>query len=271
LQTISRPGIGLTVLRKPQAAIRVQFNMMDSLFSSIFVSTAMPVHLALPDLIVRIVCTLIAGAIIGYDRGEHGKAAGLRTTVLVCLAASVAMLQMNYLLPLAGRANDSFVTNDLMRLPLGILTGVGFIGGGAILRRGNLVVGVTTAATLWYVTVVGLCFGGGQMLLGWLATAVGAIVLWGLRWIENIMSVEHHASLAVTIDQGGPKDDEIRRQLAAAAITVRKISVRSGSGVRTLTLNVSQSRRRSEPAVPAIIEELTRRSGVIALEWRYLD
>jgi putative Mg2+ transporter-C (MgtC) family protein len=245
--------------------------MMDSLFSSIFVGTAMPVHLAWPDLVVRIVCTLIAGAIIGYDRGEHGKAAGLRTTVLVCLAASVAMLQMNYLLPLAGRASDSFVTNDLMRLPLGILTGVGFIGGGAILRRGSLVVGVTTAATLWYVTVVGLCFGGGQMLLGWLATAIGAIVLWGLRWIENIMSIEQHASLAVTLDQSGPKEDEIVRQLAAAAITVRKISVRSGSGVRTLTLNVSQSGRRSQPAVPAIIEELTGQSGVVALEWRCLD
>jgi putative Mg2+ transporter-C (MgtC) family protein len=231
----------------------------------------MPVHLTSLDLVARIVCTLIAGAIIGYDRGEHGKAAGLRTTVLVCLAASVAMLQMNYLLPLAGRTSDSFVTNDLMRLPLGILTGVGFIGGGAILRRGSLVVGVTTAATLWYVTVVGLCFGGGQMLLGWLATAVGAIVLWGLRWIENIMSVEQHASLAITLDQSGPKEDEIRGQLAAAAISVRKISVRCGSGVRTLTLNVSQSRRRSEPAVPAIVEELTRRDGVVALEWRHLD
>jgi putative Mg2+ transporter-C (MgtC) family protein len=85
-----------------------------------------------------------------------------------------------------------------MRLPLGILTGVGFIGGGAILRRGSLVVGVTTAATLWYVTVVGLCFGGGQMLLGWLATAVGVLVLWGLRWVEGIMSFEQHALLAVT-------------------------------------------------------------------------
>jgi putative Mg2+ transporter-C (MgtC) family protein len=81
---------------------------------------------------------------------EHAKAAGLRTTILVCMAASVAMLQMNYLLPLTGHASDSFVTNDLMRLPLGILTGVGFIGGGAILRRGSLIVGVTTAATLWY-------------------------------------------------------------------------------------------------------------------------
>ncbi len=137
--------------------------MTDSLFSSAVIGTAMPLQLTWPDLVIRLLCMLIAGAIIGYDRGERSKAAGLRTTVLVCMAGSVAMLQMNYLLPLAGRSADSFVTNDLMRLPLGILTGVGFIGGGAILRRGNLVVGVTTAATLWYVTVVGLCFGGGQI------------------------------------------------------------------------------------------------------------
>jgi putative Mg2+ transporter-C (MgtC) family protein len=52
-----------------------------------------------PDLVIRMLCTLIAGAIIGYDRGEHGQVAGLRTTVLVCMAAAVAMLQMNYLLP----------------------------------------------------------------------------------------------------------------------------------------------------------------------------
>jgi putative Mg2+ transporter-C (MgtC) family protein len=245
--------------------------MMHSLFSSILVGTAMPVHLTWPDLIIRMACTIVAGAIIGYDRGEHGKAAGLRTTVLVCLAASVAMLQMNYLLPLAGRAGDSFVTNDLMRLPLGILTGVGFIGGGAILRRGSLVVGVTTAATLWYVTVVGLCFGGGQMLLGWAATAVGVFVLWGLRWFENIMSVQQHASLVLTLDQNGPSEGELQRQLEAAAITVRNISFRGGSGIRTITLNVSQSRRRSEPSVPTIIDELARRNGVVAIEWRCLD
>ncbi len=56
------------------------------------------------------------------------------------------MLQVNYLLTLRGRTSDSFVMNDLMRLPLGILTGVGFIGAGAILRRRDLVIGVTTAA-----------------------------------------------------------------------------------------------------------------------------
>lgn len=245
--------------------------MADSLFSSAVIGTAMPVELTWPDLVIRMLCTLIAGAIIGYDRGEHAKAAGLRTTILVCMAASVAMLQMNYLLPLAGRASDSFVTNDLMRLPLGILTGVGFIGGGAILRRGSLIVGVTTVATLWYVTVIGLCFGGGQMLLGWLATAIGALVLWGLRWVESFMLIEQHASLAVTLDPSGPDEDEIKRRLEAAAISVRDISLQSGSGIRTLTLNVSKPRRRSEAAIPAVLKELSRQAGVSAVEWRCLD
>jgi putative Mg2+ transporter-C (MgtC) family protein len=73
---------------------------------------------------------MIAGAIIGFNRGARGHAAGLRTTILVGLAASVAMIQTNILLPLAGKTPESFAVMDLMRLPLGILTGVGFRGGG---------------------------------------------------------------------------------------------------------------------------------------------
>jgi uncharacterized membrane protein YhiD involved in acid resistance len=107
-----------------------------------------------------------AGAPLGVNRSERGMPAGLRTTLLVCLAASVAMTQANLLLGTAGRPIDSFVRLDPMRLPLGVLTGMGFIGGGAILRRGELVRGVTTAATLWLATVIGLCFGGGQAGLG---------------------------------------------------------------------------------------------------------
>src|SRR5690348_9947303 len=176
----------------------------------------MPLHLTWIDLLVRLGSTVLAGTIIGLNRTEHGKAAGLRTTLLVCLAASVAMLQVNYLLPLAGRSPDSFVMNDLMRLPLGILTGVGFIGGGAILRRGDIVTGVTTAATLWYVTVVGLCFGGGQVLLGWLATVIGALVLWLVKWLEAAITADFRARLVVTVDVAGPAARDIRGHLEAS-------------------------------------------------------
>jgi putative Mg2+ transporter-C (MgtC) family protein len=104
------------------------------------------------------------GQLIGYNRTEHGKAAGLRTTLVVCLAVSFCD-DPEFALPAAGRSPDSFVTNDLMGVPLGILTGVGFIDAGVIIRRNNIVVGVTTAPTLWSMTVVGLCLGGGQIEL----------------------------------------------------------------------------------------------------------
>jgi len=85
--------------------------------------TGMPTNIGWTDIAIRLVLTIIAGMLIGYNRTEYGKAAGLRTTLLVCLAASVAMIQVNLLLPTAGRSADSFVMNDLMRFPLGILTG----------------------------------------------------------------------------------------------------------------------------------------------------
>ncbi len=91
---------------------------------------------------------------------------GLRTTLLVALAASVAMIQMDLLFFTDGKSSNSFAVMDLMRLPFGILTGVGFIGAGAIVRRDDMVLGVTTAATMWFATVVGLCMGGGQIILG---------------------------------------------------------------------------------------------------------
>src|SRR5436305_2364226 len=96
------------------------------------------------DLALRLALAVAAGALIGINRGEHGRPAGLRTTLLVCLAAAISMIQVNLLLGLQGRPSNSFVMLDLMRLPLGILSGMGFIGGGAILKRDNMVQGVTT-------------------------------------------------------------------------------------------------------------------------------
>jgi putative Mg2+ transporter-C (MgtC) family protein len=160
----------------------------------------MPLSPGWGDICTRLLLTLIAGAVIGFNRGARGHAAGLRTTMLVCLAASVAMIQMNILLTVSGKTPASFSVMDIMRLPLGILTGVGFIGGGAILRKGDLVTGVTTAATLWLVTVIGLCLGGGQLVLGTATTVLGVITLWGLKWIDLAIPREHRAMMTVTAD-----------------------------------------------------------------------
>ncbi len=231
----------------------------------------MSLHLSPTDFAVRLICTLIAGAIIGYNRSEHGKAAGLRTTMLVCLAASVAMLQVNLLLPLAGRPPGSFVMNDLMRLPLGILTGVGFIGGGAILRRGDIVTGVTTAATLWYVTVVGLCFGGGQIALGAVATALGTLVLWGFKWLDLRLRAEFRAQLKVTLDAAGPAEDAIRRTLAEARVAIKSTAVEIQAGHRKYVYEVAETRTPSDIEVPAAIDALARQPGVAAVSWRTMS
>src|ERR1700723_126411 len=153
----------------------------------------MPLILTWHDIALRLALSVAAGGLIGLDRGEHGRPAGLRTTLLVCLAAAVAMIQAKLLLATTGKTSDSFISLDLMRLPLGILTGMGFIGEGAVLRRDGLVFGVTTAATLWFVTVIGLCLGGGQIALGLAGLVLGLRVVGGCVWGVYRMAQGAHA------------------------------------------------------------------------------
>jgi putative Mg2+ transporter-C (MgtC) family protein len=110
-------------------------------------------------------------------------------------------------LSLDGKDAGSFAVMDLMRLPLGILTGVGFLGGGAILKKGGSITGMTTAATLWIATVIGLCFGGGQLGLGAISTAMGMLTLWAMEWIDIRIPREHRAILVVTTPVDAPSLD----------------------------------------------------------------
>src|ERR1700678_4674200 len=184
----------------------------------------MPVTLTWQEIAVRLVLSVLAGGLIGLDRGEHGRPAGLRTTLLVCLAAAIAMIQANLLLGTTGKTGDSFITLDLMRLPLGILTGMGFIGGGAILRRDGFVLGVTTAATLWFVTVIGLCFGGGQIGLAVAGTALGMMVLSGLRWFDYSVKKDQHGELLVTTDGESLDEGAIREIVQKARYKIVNVS-----------------------------------------------
>ena len=231
---------------------------------------SMPATVDAADIALRLGLTVLAGLQIGYNRREHGKAAGLRTTMLVCLAASVSMIQVNVLLPTAGKASDSYVVMDLMRLPLGILTRVGFIGGGAILRRDNIVIGVTTAATLWFVTVIGLCFGGGQIVLGIAGLVLGYLTLWGLALIEERLERDQRADLTIETDVDGPSEENIQRRLARLGLKASSCHVTLAGNRRELAFVVSGRRQDTDVRAPEFLADFARQPGVLRLEWKAL-
>jgi putative Mg2+ transporter-C (MgtC) family protein len=229
----------------------------------------MPLHLGWSAIALRLALTAFAGAAIGINRSEQDRPAGLRTTMLVALAAAIAMIQANLLLPTVGKPLlGSFVVLDLMRLPLGILSGIGFIGAGAIVRRGDLVQGVTTAATLWYVTVMGLCFGGGQLGLGLAALALALFVLWCLKWLERRLDREHRAELSITFDRGTAIEETILSRLAGAGLVVRQRSLSEHGGTRAVCLEIRwQAPPRSPPPIE-LVRELGSQPGIVEFEWQ---
>jgi putative Mg2+ transporter-C (MgtC) family protein len=228
----------------------------------------MPIHLEWSSIALRLLWAAVAGFVIGFDRGEHGRPAGLRTTMLVSLAACVSMIQANALLGTAGKSPDSFVTLDLMRLPLGILTGMGFIGGGAIVRRDNLVLGVTTAASLWFVTVIGLCFGGGQINLGIAGLAIGVVVIIVLRQVEQRIKQDREGPLVVVTAADGLSEREVRAGLSAGDFTLQSCSVvYAPQALTELTCQVRWRGRPSDTRVPEFVRELTRHPSISKVSW----
>lgn len=229
----------------------------------------MSLHLTWIDVLLRLGVALALGALVGLDRGEHGKPAGLRTTLLVCLAAAIAMLLANYLLTTSGKPSDSFAQIDTMRLPLGILTGVGFIGAGTIIQRPDLVVGVTTAATLWFITVVGLCAGAGYIALALLTGALGILILWGLPVVEQLMPQEREATLELTsIGDRSIEESLVGRLREEGYIICNRTMAITGDGnIREARLELRWRTRRSHTDPPGFIADLAELDRVRSLRW----
>jgi len=227
----------------------------------------MPLHPTWPDIALRLVLTAVAGALIGMNREEHGRSAGLRTTMLVSLAAALSMIQANLLLDLAGKASSSFVVMDLMRLPLGILSGMGFIGAGAILRRDTFVTGVTTAATLWFATTMGLCFGGGQLGLGLAAMAMAFLILWALKPVEKRWSRDVQGLLTLSAPMSS--QEEVVRHIAEGGGEILAWS-EAGSGPEGSWQKCQVKWRAPEGknAIPPFVQSLEQVAGVVRVEWK---
>ncbi|MDT8901647.1 MgtC/SapB family protein [Anaeroselena agilis] len=118
-------------------------------------------------MVTRLVISVILGGIIGFERQHRGKTAGLRTHILVCLGSClVAVLSLNLYAGVEGKTNA-----DPARLAAQVVSGIGFLGAGAIMKEGPTIKGLTTAASLWVVASVGLATGAGA-LVGAVATTM---------------------------------------------------------------------------------------------------
>lgn len=237
----------------------------------------MPVTLTWEQIALRVLLAALASFLIGYNRDERGKALGIRTTMLVCLAATLAMLQANQLMGTTGKQPDSFVVLDLMRLPLGILSGIGFIGAGAILRKDGLVYGVTTAATMWFVTVLGLLFGGGQFRLAIAGTMIAIFILWALKWVEMHIPTHRTGYLALEFLEPGaapspliPTEAELRAGLEAAGYDIRNWNAQyRRSALHSVECELRWPQKgHSHLETPGRIRELAESSSLCSLRWR---
>jgi putative Mg2+ transporter-C (MgtC) family protein len=137
------------------------------------------------DLLLRPLLGMIAGGLIGIERSFHGRAAGLRTYALVCLGSALLVAATERILPATTGA-----PGDPTRVIQGIVTGIGFLGAGVILKEGFVVRGLTTAASIWVASAVGVVIGAGFFYAGFLATGLALITLSVLRKIEDRMPVQ---------------------------------------------------------------------------------
>jgi putative Mg2+ transporter-C (MgtC) family protein len=227
----------------------------------------MTIDISTSEMMLRLAAGAVAGAILGFDRSENDRPAGLRTTMLVCLAGTGSMVLANILLPTSGKWADGFGAMDVMRLPLGILTGVGFIGAGAILHKSNYVVGVTTAATLWFATVTGLAIGGGALTLGAALVTLGMCILSLLKFVEKRMHRFRTAELLLEFEGDGPAPEEFVEKLEDAKLHVLRLVFAASATKRKYRCEVKWSDRSDSVLPPPVIQNLAAAPEVKDLTW----
>ncbi len=163
------------------------------------------------EMLLRLIAALLAGACIGYERSFHGRPAGLRTHVLVCLASAVLMLVTVYEDHWVRVAGESRL--DPTRMAQGIMTGIGFLGAGVIVKEGLNVRGLTTAASIWITAAIGVLAGVGLYLPMAFSVLLALLVLSVFRWIEMRVPTQAYYYFDVKYTREGNLSEEGMREL----------------------------------------------------------
>ena len=165
------------------------------------------------EIVFRLIAALAAGGLIGLERSHRGRPAGFRTHALVCLSSSLLMLVTVYESHWMPRDAAARVVLDPTRLAQGIMTGIGFVGAGAIIKEGLTVRGLTTAASIWITAAIGILTGVGFYFAAVLGTVLTLGTLSAFRWIERRLPTESYAVFMVRFAREAVMDEVALRQL----------------------------------------------------------
>ena len=211
------------------------------------------------DIIIRIVIGALLGAMVGLERERQGQPAGLRTHIILVVGATLTMtLSIN----LAIQFRPLVPNGDPARLAAQVVSGIGFLGAGAILRYGPNIKGLTTATSLWTMAIVGLAIGAGHFLSGIAATAMILVALILLNVFEKrFINTYTTMVIEVTADDRIGLIDEVDRALARLVSTVGNPSVEKNLRSKKVTIEYT-IKLSTKTSIQSILEEVERIEGI---------
>lgn len=175
------------------------------------------------EIALRLVLSFIFGGIIGYERQARHKSAGFRTNILVCLGSCLIMIMSYEVFAMVeGRTNA-----DPARLAAQVVSGIGFLGAGAIMKEGLTVTGLTTAACLWVVAGVGLAVGGGFYLAAALTTLIVFLTLGYLGRFDSLVDSERPVRVVVLAQNVDGLPDRISEVLEDLRLSINRVRIKN--------------------------------------------
>jgi putative Mg2+ transporter-C (MgtC) family protein len=209
------------------------------------------------EMLIRLVGAAVLGSMIGFERERLLWAAGIRTHMLVCVGSCLIMIVSQY--GFSNILTYEHVVLDPSRIAAQVVSGIGFLGAGAILARGEIVKGLTTAASIWTVAAIGLAVGGGLYLAAGASTVIILIILAGIKPLEEAYrSRNQSAQLKVAVDSGGITPDLLRETLGLRAGQVKRFLVenRNPEGADDLLILLSKVSSQDIATFPQKLKEL---------------
>jgi len=186
-------------------------------------------------ILLHLLTALCAGGLIGLERSYQGRPAGFRTHVLVCVSASMLMLVTLYQSAWYGiEAGQATTSTDPTRMAQGIMTGIGFLGAGVIMKDGLSVRGLTTAASIWMTAAIGILAGIGFYFPVLVVTFLTVAALSFFRWLEGVLPSYYYAQHAVRFSRDSVmEEDALRELIAGHGFTIANMSYSMQDSGRT--------------------------------------